>query len=868
MKQAWQTVVDPKSGRAYWFNRVDKAVEWDRAAVPADQMHDFPCGWECMLDNQTGRVYCRNLVTGARQWDWPVGDALGPSTGWQAVADPASGRVYYRSKLLQQTQWERPAVVVLPPGWEVAKDPAGRPYYVNRLLGRTQWEKPVTQAQKAEQKSPQHGGEAGGPRPSSASPARQPEAEAADGEPLPVGWQRHVDPGSGRTYYACLATGETSWELPQETLRQATSSKTTSRTQEVAAHDSAIFDEIFDEVVTEDAGTSAQVTREGSKELQDEEKFHPGALTAYFEDDYNQGELCQDPAYTLFASDEMRTTLYHHSSTGIAVWTEALDLRGAARDDPVVVLYHYTDRLPVVCLSQCDVVDDRVLAGTVDSFGQHGRGIFASLRDPSALEENSLAAYTRYQERVGDRGGRRAVPDHCVPILVPQSLVQRLPAVRGHDRRPVALDACIALLPSGAGGDIGRLALAARRERCARRAQQLEDAHGLDNAATVTACCELASLQLKGGDHEQADELASRLLSGAKQGLHEAAIYVRSSLAELLMSLGRYDEAESLFAEVVLLLRESLGESHPVTLRTSISLALVLKQVGKLEESEAAHRAIMHLQEEWIGHAHPDTLVTANNLAEVLKTVGRHEEAVDLLKQCVEQSRKSLGPGHVDTLIAMSNLATALASSGQQEKGVDLCRRSAEGAESTLGLDHPFTIMVLDNLATLLEDVGRLEEAEAVLRRHLQGVEASVGARHPNTFVAIANLAALLWANGRQEEAEQYYRRACDTAQEVLGPEHMDTLVAMNNLAEVLRTLGRHADAEPLCREARRRLLASVGPHHPETQAATITLKALLQALGRSDEGLDAQAPPPSAGRRLLERAASGAVVTAASAVA
>jgi hypothetical protein len=100
------------------------------------------------------------------------------------------------------TQMQQPRVqanAALPPGWTSAVDPkSGRTYYRNHQNNTTSWTRPAPLQQQQPRPNPMINVVGG-------SPANS---------PLPTGWRQAVDPRSGRTYYANVATKQTTWTRP------------------------------------------------------------------------------------------------------------------------------------------------------------------------------------------------------------------------------------------------------------------------------------------------------------------------------------------------------------------------------------------------------------------------------------------------------------------------------------------------------------------------------------------------------------------------------------------------------------------------------------------------------------------------------
>jgi len=71
----WDQVVDPASGRPYYWNRSTGATSWTIPSAPAEQRsfgpEGLPTGWESVNDPASGKPYYFNRSTGVTQWTKP-----------------------------------------------------------------------------------------------------------------------------------------------------------------------------------------------------------------------------------------------------------------------------------------------------------------------------------------------------------------------------------------------------------------------------------------------------------------------------------------------------------------------------------------------------------------------------------------------------------------------------------------------------------------------------------------------------------------------------------------------------------------------------------------------------------------------------
>jgi tetratricopeptide (TPR) repeat protein len=90
--------------------------------------------------------------------------------------------------------------------------------------------------------------------------------------------------------------------------------------------------------------------------------------------------------------------------------------------------------------------------------------------------------------------------------------------------------------------------------------------------------------------------------------------YCKTSVAQVLSNLGKYDEAETMYTECLEAKKKTLRLTHQSTLVTMNNLAGVLKNLGKYTEARAMYNDCLELQRNVLGESHPHTLVTIKNL--------------------------------------------------------------------------------------------------------------------------------------------------------------------------------------------------------------------------------------------------------------
>jgi lipopolysaccharide biosynthesis regulator YciM len=76
------------------------------------------------------------------------------------------------------------------------------------------------------------------------------------------------------------------------------------------------------------------------------------------------------------------------------------------------------------------------------------------------------------------------------------------------------------------------------------------------------------------------------------------------------------------------------------------NLASTYRSQGRWEEAESLFVQVMETSKSKLGADHPDTLTSMNNLAFTFKGRGEGEKAIRLMEECVEKQKQSLDPNH------------------------------------------------------------------------------------------------------------------------------------------------------------------------------------------------------------------------------
>jgi len=124
-----------------------------------------------------------------------------------------------------------------------------------------------------------------------------------------------------------------------------------------------------------------------------------------------------------------------------------------------------------------------------------------------------------------------------------------------------------------------------------------------------------------------------------------------------LYQQGKYNEAIPLAEQALAIIKQQLGDNHPLTVTILNSLAVLYYSQGRYSEAEPLLKQVLAIWKQQLGDNHPDTASSLNNLAGLYRVQARYSEAEPLLQQALAIFKQQLGDNHPDTATSLNNLA-------------------------------------------------------------------------------------------------------------------------------------------------------------------------------------------------------------------
>ena len=193
--------------------------------------------------------------------------------------------------------------------------------------------------------------------------------------------------------------------------------------------------------------------------------------------------------------------------------------------------------------------------------------------------------------------------------------------------------------------------------------QRLLESADLDLVSTLTGLGEV--LRRRGG----ADDLARAAryfrdaLDVSRRAFrpgHPKITNAEVTLASVLMSQGRWREAEDVYRDSLRDLRVRLGTTHPELTAGLSQLGAALYLQGKYPEAEASYSEALAINRKAFGEQHPTVALCLANLGQAQDAMGRYAQAEAALREALDIDRKALGDGHPDVATDLTFLSVVL----------------------------------------------------------------------------------------------------------------------------------------------------------------------------------------------------------------
>ncbi|KAJ8131255.1 hypothetical protein O1611_g2369 [Lasiodiplodia mahajangana] len=298
---------------------------------------------------------------------------------------------------------------------------------------------------------------------------------------------------------------------------------------------------------------------------------------------------------------------------------------------------------------------------------------------------------------------------------------------------------------------------------------------------------------------QESSEKIQRLQS-VGLGETDAAVALIDSLAVACFSLGHYNKAEEQFNHMLprLLQRHAPSSRYVVSVRRD--LAEVILHLGRFEE---ANKMAQDVHELALAIDTPGGRLTQRSLHVLAQSYGNLRDLPkeeDLLRQLVQIRLSSLGPRHGDTLAAIRSLCDSIIDSERFSESEELLRVALELSQSAEVSDRR-KCLISRKLATVLYKKGDYSGSEALYRETLGMSVHLLGDEHPDTLRCRFWLCKVLRARGSLSDSYRLHSKTVQQQIKTRGELRGSTIESMASLRRGIKlelVVGRDVSGAPL----------------------------------------------------------------------
>ncbi len=307
------------------------------------------------------------------------------------------------------------------------------------------------------------------------------------------------------------------------------------------------------------------------------------------------------------------------------------------------------------------------------------------------------------------------------------------------------------------------------------------------------------------------------------------------TLAKVYRSLGHFDTARPLLAEVIQTLRQSNGEREFLA-QVLLVQAEVLWRKGAYDQAESHAREAAQLCAAQGGQTTATAAECDSILAEIHHAQGRDQAAEPLFQRALARRRALFPANHALVLTSTNNLAAFLFARGDYARAEELMRQVRRTRLAVLGHDHPLVAADAYNLAAMRRRQGDDSEAEQLFTEALLVRQKLFDAQHPAIADCLNSLGVLHYSQRRYPQAETFLRQALQMRTAFFGTDHPATAQSQNDLANLFVAQKKFAEAQTLYNQALTIREQLFGANHPSVAASLNNLAGLQQTRGNLAE--------------------------------
>ncbi|TMI65242.1 MAG: CHAT domain-containing protein [Bacteroidetes bacterium] len=238
---------------------------------------------------------------------------------------------------------------------------------------------------------------------------------------------------------------------------------------------------------------------------------------------------------------------------------------------------------------------------------------------------------------------------------------------------------------------------------------------GINSRDYVRCLTILASMYAQMGQYGKAESLFLEIKETGKKVLGEnspAYAKILNNLGELYEKLGQYVKAGRLYLDAM----EIWEKENSIEYISSINhLAHMYQMAHQYATADTLYQQLIILLKQTLGENNANYAAAIDNLASLYKEMGEFEKAEPLQIEAIRIKKIVLGVNDPDYAIGLNKLAFLYKAMGKYEKVEPLYIEALGIVKKVLGINNPAYADRLNNLAIFYQERGEYKKAEPML---------------------------------------------------------------------------------------------------------------------------------------------------------
>lgn len=296
------------------------------------------------------------------------------------------------------------------------------------------------------------------------------------------------------------------------------------------------------------------------------------------------------------------------------------------------------------------------------------------------------------------------------------------------------------------------------------------ETYGEDHVETLEVYDTLVRAYVEMGKCSDAENIY-RAKFGAQYAGSQLDLAFKRQLAKLRIKEGDFDAATELRHEVYQLKASSLGRLHPDTIKLTAAVISDAMDIALPEEVETESLENIQDMKQVLGASHPLTIKSIGHLAHVYGLHGRFQVAEKLFAELDNFCKVDRAPNPKLYAQILGRRADLFFRRNQLMEAEELERKALAIRTSIYGDSHHIVLTNKVNLATTLNAQKKHTDAERYLSEVVGCLEGNLSRATPQATRDFlrrkGSLAAVMFAQGRFEDAAAMYTSIVETAGQV-----------------------------------------------------------------------------------------------------